>query len=67
MSEETPSSFIINASMAKLYKRIKRLAEKIDRGEISHAQALKEMEEIARDDDLWIGFELLLLRREEKK
>jgi hypothetical protein len=54
--------------MAKLYKRIKRLAEKIDRGEISREQAIRELQRIAADDSLWVGFELILekLRKGER-
>jgi uncharacterized membrane protein YjjP (DUF1212 family) len=62
MSEEI-STIEANASMAKLYKRINELARKIDNKEISREEAIKELEAIASDDSLWLGFILLMARK----
>jgi uncharacterized membrane protein YjjP (DUF1212 family) len=62
MSEEI-SMMEANASMAKLYKRINELARKIDRKEISREEAIKELEAIAADDSLWLGFTLFMMRK----
>jgi uncharacterized membrane protein YjjP (DUF1212 family) len=62
MSEEI-STMEANASMTKLYKRINELARKIDNREISREEAIKELEKIANDDSLWVGFILLMARK----
>jgi hypothetical protein len=66
MSEEVDSevsSLEVNASMAKLYGRVHKLAEKLDKHEITREEAMRELEEIAGNDSLWLGFMVLLMKK----
>jgi uncharacterized membrane protein YjjP (DUF1212 family) len=57
------SALEANASMAKLYDRISKLARKLDEHKITREEALRELEEIAADDTLWLGFMVLMMKK----